>query len=189
MKEKRRAWVTGQEKTDPANLVFLDESSVNTDMVRRYGRAISNNRAVDHAPVNTPSATTILSSIRLNGNRAYTYYQGGTTGDRFVDYLKRILLPTLKIGDIVIMDNMRSHHVQEVASTFEGTGIHFCYLPPYSPDLNPIEMLWSKIKSALRSWRVRSSDALQTAIDRAFLAVSSSDCANWFISDNYCSVH
>ena len=84
-------------------LVYLDESDVNTDMTRIYGRAMGGARSVDNAPINTPSNTTILSSIRLNGETAYTTYSGGTTGDKFVDYLKNILIPTLNKGDIIIM--------------------------------------------------------------------------------------
>ena len=115
---------------------------------------------------------TILSSIRLNGKTAYTTYSGGTTGDIFVDYLENHLIPTLEKGDIVIMDNMRSHHVKKVAEVLEKAGIELLYLPPYSPDFNPIEKMWSKIKSVLRN----------NAIETAFSFVSPSDCVGWFAS-------
>ena len=131
------------------HLVFLDESGVNTNLTRLYGRALSSQRAVDHAPLNTPQTTTVLSSIRLNGEKAFTTYQGGTTGERFVQYLKETLLPTLKPGDIVVMDNMRSHHVKAVREVLEEKGMKVLYLPPYSPDLNPIEKMWSKMKALL----------------------------------------
>ena len=96
----------------------------------------------------------------------HTTYTGGTTGQRFLEYLKDILIPTLHKGDIVVMDNMRSHHVKEVAETLHAAGIELRYLPPYSPDMNPIEMLWSKVK--------------------ALLCVSQRDCVGWFKADGYC---
>ncbi len=129
------------------HLVFLDESGVNTNLTRLYGRNLSSKRVVDHAPLNTPKSTTVLSSIRLTGEKAFTTYTGGTTGDRFITYLRETLLPTLRQGDIVVMDNMRSHHVKEVGELLRQNGVIPRYLPPYSPDLNPIEMMWSKMKS------------------------------------------
>lgn len=97
-------------ENDAGNLVFLDESGTNTDMTRHYARSKKSEWAVDSAPVNTPCNTTILSSIRLNGKTSYTVYQGGTTAERFAEYLKTTLIPTLSPTDIIVMDNMRSHH-------------------------------------------------------------------------------
>jgi len=167
-------------------LVFLDESGINTDMTRLYGRAPSGQRAVDHAPLNTPQTTTVLSSIRYNGEKAFTTYQGGTTGERFVTYLRETLLPTLHAGDIVVMDNMRSHHVKAVREVLEEKGVIPLYLPPYSPDLNPIEKMWSKVKAILRGWKIRSLDALHTALQRALQLVSLQDCQHWFSASSYC---
>ena len=144
VQEKRREWKETITPEMVEHLVFLDESGVNTDLTRLYGRAPSSQRAVDYAPLNTPKTTTVLSSIRLDGEKAFTTYQGGTTGERFVQYLKETLLPTLRPGDIVVMDNMRSHHVKAVRETLEAKGMKVLYLPPYSPDLNPIEKLWAK---------------------------------------------
>lgn len=168
------------------HLVFLDESGVNTNLTRLYGRAFSSQRAVDHAPLNTPQTTTVLSSIRLNGEKAFTTYQGGTTGERFVQYLKETLLPTLKPGDIVVMDNMRSHHVKAVREVLEEKGMKVLYLPPYSPDLNPIEKMWSKMKALLRGWKVRSLDLLPDAVRMALDSVSQLDCRHWFATSAYC---
>ena len=139
-------------------------------------------RAVDNAPINTPTNTTILSSIRLNGETAYTTYSGGTTGDKFVDYLKNILIPTLNKGDIIIMDNMRSHHVKAVRETIENAGLTLLYLPPYSPDFNPIEEMWSKIKAVLRRLKVRVLSELPAAIQSAFSYITYEDCQGWFRS-------
>lgn len=180
MQEKRNEWKTLIKTLDVKHLYFLDESGVNTDMTRAYGRAQGGERVVGSVPLNTPKSTTILSSICLSGNTNYTTYTGGTTGEKFVDYLKNNLIPTLGQDDIVIMDNLRSHHVKEVKETFEEAGIHYLYLPPYSPDMNPIEMLWSKIKAILRSLEVRINEALPDAIASAFQRVSTADCIGWF---------
>ena len=98
---------------------------------------------VDHAPLNTPKSTTILPSIRLDGTMAFTTFQGGTTADKFLNYLKEDLIPTLRPGDIVVMDNLRTHHVQAVGELLRDAGTEALYLPAYSPDLNPIEKLES----------------------------------------------
>lgn len=137
---------------------------------------------MDSAPINTPQNTTILSSIRPDGQTAYTTYQGGTTKDKFIDYLKDILAPTLRKGDVVIMDNMRTHHSKEVKRVLEDLKIKAIFLPAYSPDFNPIEKMWSKIKSVLRKLKVRTLDALSNAIHSAFSMISSSDCQGWFSS-------
>ncbi len=166
-------------------LVFLDESGINTDLTRLYGRAPSSQRVVDHTPLNTPKTTTVLSSIRLNGEKTFTTYQGGTTGERFVTYLKETLLPTLHSGDIVVMDNMRSHHVKAVRDVLEDKGMLLFYLPPYSPDLNPIEKMWSKVKAILRGWKIRSLDALPAALASAMDIISVPDCHHWFAASSY----
>ena len=165
-------------------LVFLDESSVNTDLTRIYGRAVGGNRCVDNTPLNTPINTTILSSIRLNGETAYTIYQGGTTKDKFIDYIKNVLAPTMHDGDIVIMDNMRTHHAKAVKKVIEDLKINVIYLPPYSPDFNPIEKMWSKIKSILRKLKARTLNVLPNAIEYAFSKICTLDCIGWFSSCN-----
>lgn len=167
------------------HLVFLDESGVKTDLTRRYGRAVASKRVEDHTPLNTPKSTTVLSSIRLSGEKSFTMYPGGTTGERFVSYLKECLMPTLKPGDIVVMDNMRSHHVKAVAEVLSQNGFQALYLPPYSPDLNPIEKMWSKMKAILRKWKVRKPEQLEDAIRRALDQVSPLDCRHWFEHAGY----
>ena len=184
--QKRNEWVRMISETDPNKLVFLDESGVNTDMTRHYGRAVGKERAVDNAPENTPTNTTILSSIRLNGKTAYTTYSGGTTGDRFVEYLEKVLIPTLHEGDIVIMDNMRSHHVNKVSEVLQKAKIQLLYLPPYSPDLNPIEKMWSKMKAIMRKMKIRDCTLLPDAVKRALGYVRISDCKGWFRSCAVC---
>ena len=186
VEKERTKWKEFSQNVDIRRLVFLDESGVNTNMTRRYGRSIGKTRAEGHIPLNRPKTTTIVSSIRIDGSKEVTTYIGGTTGVRFVDYLKTTLLPKLKPGDIVVMDNLRSHHVKAVAELFARTSFRLVYLPPYSPDLNPIEKMWSKVKSILRKWKVRKASALPSAIFRALHLVTPSDCLGWFLSCGYC---
>lgn len=179
---KRKSWIEHLSEYDKNKLVLIDESGVNTNLTRIYGRAFWGNRCVDSAPINTPQNTTILSSIRLNGETAYTTYQGGTTKDKFIDYLKNILVPTLHDGDIVVMDNMRTHHSRDVKKVIEEYKINVLFLPPYSPDFNPIEKMWSKVKSVLRKLKIRDLNNLSDAIKFAFSSVVTSDCVGWFCS-------
>ena len=186
MQAKRGQWSGFAKETQASHLVFLDESGVNINMVRRYGRGKGGQRVVDHTPLNTPKSTTILSSIRLDGELTFTTFQGGTTGEKFLAYLKDDLVPFLRPGDIVVMDNLRTHHIQAVSELLRSAGAQVLNLPAYSPDLNPIEKLWSKVKAVLRKLRVRSPDALDAAIRVAFGRVSADDCAAWFRCAGYC---
>ena len=119
VKAQRKKWIENINNYDKEKLVFLDESGVNTYMTRIYGRSKKGTRSVDKTPLNTPANTTILSSVRLNGETCYTTYSGGTTGKKFVDYLENMLIPTLKDGNIIMMDNMYSQHVKEVTEVIQ----------------------------------------------------------------------
>lgn len=180
MKEKRRTWKENMSGYEPEKLVFLDESGINVNMTRFYARSKGGSRAVDAVPLWKPQNTTVLSSIQWNGETAYTTYPGGTTSERFVDYLRNILIPTLSPDSIVVMDNMRSHHTQAVKDLLEQAGVRYLYLPPYSPDLNPIEKMWSKLKAFLRKAKVRLLEKLPDAVRAAFKTISSQDCSGWF---------
>ena len=182
VRDKRKNWTESISDYDKERIVFLDESGVNTNMTRIYGRSLGGARSVDKAPLNTPVNTTILSSIRINGETSYTTYSGGTTKDKFIEYLKNVLIPSLHEGDIIVMDNMRTHHVKEVSEIINNSEklLTLLYLPPYSPDFNPIEMMWSKIKSVLRMIKIRNISMLPDAIKTAFSKITSSDCIGWF---------
>ena len=182
--EKREAWTEHLPNYNKNNLVFLDESGINIDLTRIYGRSAGGNRCVDKVLLSKEKNITILSSIRLNGETAYTPYQGGTDKDKFIDYLKNVLAPALHQNYIVIMDNMHTHHAEEVKKTIKDLKINVIYLPPYSPDFNPIEKMWSKIKSILRKLKIRDSKALPHAVEYAFSKVRSLDCAGWLASCN-----
>lgn len=183
--EKRSTWVGEQSEMDLSKLVFLDESGVNTNMSRLYARAQGGARANDAVPLNTGVSTTILSSVRANGETIYTAFSGAVNGERFKEYLRELLVASLRPGDIVIMDNLRSHKVAGVAELIASAGAVILYLPPYSPDLNPIEQMWSKIKAYLRMLKARTVDTLLAAIPDAFACVSISDIAGWFDACGY----
>jgi transposase len=163
----------------------LDESGVNTGMTRLYGRALNGNRVNDYVPDVRFERISILSSIRLDGTMVPLTFEGALNGDLFKAYIKDCLAPTLKKGDIVVMDNLSSHKVKGVTEPITKAGATVVYLPPYSPDFNPIELLWSKVKAYLKKVKVRSSDKLFEAIADALNTISLSDISNWFAHDNY----
>lgn len=183
--KKRKSWSDRISGFKVSDLVFLDESSCNTDMTRRYAYSLGGSRAVDSVPFSKSKNTTILSSIQMDGTLHYTTFSGGTTAEAFKAYLENELLPYLSSDSILIMDNMRSHHVKAVKALLDHSRVQYVYLPPYSPDLNPIEKLWSKIKVLLRKFKARTVGILPHAIQCAFQAVTQTDCVGWFRSCGY----
>jgi transposase len=166
-------------------LVFIDESGAKTNMTRLYGRAKAGKRATDDAPSGHWCTTTMISSMRSDGSTACMVVDGATDKDVFGAYVQHILLPTLKPDDIVIMDNLSAHKNQEVRDLIESVGAEIWFLPPYSPDLNPIEKMWSKIKAILRTLKARTEQALIDAIAKALDAITASDAKGWFESCGY----
>jgi transposase len=154
-------------------------------MTRLYGRAKQGQRAVDDAPCGHWCTTTMISSIRLDGSTACMVVDGATTQDIFRAYVEHILLPTLQSGDIVILDNLSAHKGQEVRKLIESIGAQLWFLPPYSPDMNPIEKMWSKIKAILRKLKARTEESLIHAIAKALDAVTADDAKGWFESCGY----
>lgn len=185
VKAKRVVWNAMQSTMDAASLVFLDESGVNTNLTRQYGRSKGKERVMDSAPLNTPKTTTILSSVRADGTTIRKFFSGALNGEIFLKYIQEDLVPSLHPGDFVIMDNLRSHKVEGVKEAIESAGAFVLYLPPYSPDFNPIEMMWSKIKAILRKLKARTVEALLAALPYAFHAVSTDDIQGWFIAAGY----
>lgn len=185
MAEKRKEWEKNMGTLEIDRLVFLDESGSNVNMTRRYGRAKKKERVRDDVPLTKPKNTTVLSSIRLDGTTAHTVYSGGTTGEKFLKYLKGTLIPTLHKGDIVVMDNLRTHHMEQVRTVLEEAGMKILYLPPYSPDFNPIEMMWSKVKAHLRRLKNRTVETLTEGIEEAMKLITHEDCVGWFSHAGY----
>jgi len=174
-----------QQSIHPSNLVFLDESGAKTDMTRLRGRAPKGERVYDTAPHGHWYTTTMISSIRYDGTTACMTIEGPTTTDVFRAYVRHILVPTLRPGDMVILDNLSSHKNAAILALIEKTGATAKFLPAYSPDLNPIEKMWSKIKEFLRAAKARTQEALEKAIAKALNKISAKDAAGWFQSCRY----
>jgi transposase len=170
-----------------AKLVFLDESSAKTNMTRLYGRAPIEERCHFAQPHGHWRTQTMLSALRTTGpiKSATLVLDGPINGTAFCYYITHMLAPALTPGDVVIMDNLSAHRVTGVRESLESKDITLHYLPPYSPDLNPIEKMWSKIKSLLRSAGARTTRSLYQAVGNAFRAVTSQECLNYFKSCGY----
>ena len=175
------AWVA-------AHLKFIDESWINVGMTRLYGRAAAGERVVEAVPEHRGTRLTMLAAVGLEGISAEWVIEGAIDGDAFEVYLREVLGPTLRPGDIVVMDNLRVHKVAAVAEAINACGAAVEYLPPYSPDMNPIEKCWSKIKTALRAAKARSLDELMKALKEALLTISAADVRAWFTYCGY-AVH
>jgi hypothetical protein len=141
---QRQAWRQQQHTLDHSRLVFIDESGAKTNMTRRYARSFDGQRIVDAVPHGHWSTTTMISALRLDGSTVDLVLEGATDSPAFQLYAERILAPSLRPGDIVVMDNLRPHKTAGVIRAIEATGAEVWFLPPYSPDLNPIEKMWSK---------------------------------------------
>src|SRR6201990_3153165 len=143
----RRRWMREQGLFDPATLVFIDETSANTKMVRLYGRCVRGERLVDHQPQGHWKTITFIAALRQNGMTAPCTIDGAMTGRRFLTYVERCLAPTLKRNDIVMIDNLPAHKAAGVREAVEARGATLRYLPNYSPDLHPIEMSFGRLKA------------------------------------------
>jgi len=144
-------------------------------MTKHYGRAKGKERVYDYIPLNKPKNMILLSSVRLDGTHEYRSFQGAVNSKIFLDYIENTLAPTLHKGDIVIMDNLCCHKAKGVKEAIEKVGATVVYLQAYSPDFNPIEMMWSKIKALLRKWKARSVNLLDNAITKAFKLITIDD--------------
>jgi transposase len=165
---------------DLQRLKFVDESGVNLAMTRLYGRAPAGRRVVGSMPQNYGPAVTMLGALGAHGLQAVMTVDGATDADVFRTYVKKVLGPTLSPGDIVVMDNLQAHKAVGVQQALARRGARRLYLPPYSPDLSPIEPCWSKVKTALRKAKARTRAALDAAIAEAMLTVSHMDARGWF---------
>jgi len=170
---------------DLRRVKFIDESGINIAMTRLYGRAPRGERALGSAPQNYGQNVTILGALSCTGLEAVMTIEGATDADVFRAYVREVLCPTLREGDIVIADNLSAHKVAGVQEAIAATGARLLYLPPYSPDLNPIERCWSKIKTFLRAAKARTREALDAAVTRALATVTASDARAWFAHRGY----
>ena len=180
VQEQRKIWKEWQNDLDLSRLIFLDESGAKTNMTRTYGRCSKSKRLFDKTLSGAWKTITMISSIDFRGNSRCMVIEGATTKVVFQKYLQEVLSCYLKPGDIVIMDNLSSHKCKEVKEIIELTGASVKYLPPYSPDLNPIEMMWSKVKAYLRKVKAKTKDILYEKIGKALRQVSAKDAEGWF---------
>ena len=163
-------------------MIFLDESGIDTAMTRRYARAKGGARAVGDAPAGHWRRLTLLGALGVEGPVAMMTVARATDTEVFLAFLEQVLLPALKDRPhpVVVLDRLGSHRSPRVRAVLEAAGIEVCFLPAYSPDLNPIEPCWSKIKTALRSVAARTRDALEEALPGVLDTVTASDARGWF---------
>jgi len=181
----RQRWLEAAPGWEIEKLVFLDETGASTNMTRLYGRAPKGRRCLASAPLGHWETTTFVAALRHDGLTAPMLTDGPMDGDVFLAYVTHFLCPTLRPGDIVILDNLSSHKVPGVEEAINAAGATLRPLPPYSPDLNPIEKLFAKLKALLRKAATRTSITLWQEIGRLLDSFSSQECANYFASSGY----
>ena len=175
----RRLWQAMMPTLPAARLVFLDESGVTTDLLRRYGRSVRGQRLVDHAPFGHWDTHTILAALRVDGLTAPAVFAGPLDNDSFLAYVEQVLVPTLGAGDLVVLDNLAIHKQPEVRVAIEQAGAAVRFLPPYSPDFNPIELAFAKLKAFLRKVRPRTFDQVCQLVATALTLYTPAECANF----------
>jgi transposase len=185
IKAARARWTELVAQVAHRRFLFVDESGAKTNMTRLYGRALRGTRVYDHVPNSRWETTTIIAAVGRNGPQAPWVLDGPMDGTAFTVWVEHELAPTLEATDIVVMDNLSVHKNTAARAAIEATGAILWDLPAYSPDLNPIEKMWSKIKAYLRKAKARDPQALFEAIGKALAQVSPSDIKNWFASCGY----
>nr|WP_043840347.1 IS630 family transposase [Roseomonas aerilata] len=183
--EHRRHWRVWQRYMDPERFVFLDETGAATNMVRRYGWGPRSERLVDATPHGHWRTTTFIAGLRSTGLVAPLVLDEPMTGETFLAYAEQFLAPVLARGDVVVLDNLPAHKVAGVHEAIRATGASLLYLPPYSPDLNPIEQLFAKLKALLRKAAARTREALWTTIGRLLKTFIPAECRNYLANSGY----
>jgi transposase len=189
VKAKREAWSEKVPGLDPTKLVFLDETGANTKMTRRYGRAPIGERVIGRVPHGHWKTTTFVAALRADGLVAPMVIDGAMNGDLFVAYVEQVLVPTLRAGDIVVMDNLSSHKRVAAVRAIEGAGCSVAYLPPYSPDLNPIELAFAKIKARLRAAELRTVDKIERFFGTVHDDFKPDECRAYIRHAGYTATH
>jgi transposase len=185
IKEQREAWFDSQLDLDPEKLIFIDETWTTTNMARKNGRASKGERLRAGVPHGHWKTTTFVAGLRLTGMAAPMVLDGPINGQWFQAYVDQVLVPTLSPGDIVVMDNLGSHKGAGVRKAIEAVGATLLYLPPYSPDFNPIENAFSKLKALLRKAAERTVEGLWNRIGELLKEFSPTECANFFAAAGY----
>jgi transposase len=182
---RRRAWFEGQLDLDPARLIFIDETAASTKMARLRGRSRRGDRCRASIPHGHWKTTTFTAGLRLCGIAAPMLLDGPMNGPAFLAYTEQVLAPELRPGDIVVMDNLPSHKIGGVREAIERAGARLLFLPPYSPDFNPIEMAFSKLKALLRKAAARTVNDLWAAVAECLSAFTPGECRNYFTAAGY----
>jgi len=183
--ERRAAWVLGRAGVDPRRLIFIDETWAKTNMTRLRGRAPLGERLIARVPHGHWQTTTLIGALGIDGVRCSTVVDGPVNADVFTAFVEQVLAPELSPGDIVVMDNLSSHKGVRVRRAIGARGATLVYLPPYSPDFNPIEMVFAKVKQALRSLACRTREALWGAMQGVLDLVTPTDAAHCFAHCGY----
>ena len=183
VRDLRQGWLLWRAHLDPRRLVFLDETGADTKMARRYGRIFRSQRLVSKVPHGHWKTTTFVAGLRVSGLMSPLIVDGPMNGDIFRAYVEQHLVSELHTHDIVIMDNLAAHKVRGVRQAIEAVEAQLVYLPPYSPDFNPIELAFSKLKSLLRAAAVRTIEGLESTISEALDRFTPTECRNYF---NHC---
>lgn len=185
MKAAREDWFEAQPELDPEHLIFVDESGLSTKMARLRGWAPRGQRCRAAVPHGHWKTTTFVGGLTLSGMCAPMLLDGPMDGEAYLAWCEQMLCPLLRLGDIVIMDNLPAHKVAGIREAIEAVGAILLYLPPYSPDLNPIENAFSKLKAHVRKTAARTVEALETAAASALRAFKPHECANFFANAGY----
>ena len=180
MAARREGWRESQGARDSGRLIFIDETWAKTNMTRLRGRAPRGERLVAKVPHGHWKTTSLIAALGVGGMRCSTVVDGAINRDVFEAFVEQVLVPELCPGDVVVLDNLSSHKSERARRLIESRGAHLEFLPPYSPDLNPIEMVFAKIKQLLRSLACRTREALWTAMQSVLDAVTPTDAANCF---------
>jgi transposase len=184
---RRARWKTYQGRFDPRRLVFIDETWAKTNMTRRHGRCVKGRRLVARVPHGRWRTLTFLAALRHDRVDAPCVLDGPINGRSFRAYVEQFLVPTLRPGDVVIMDNLGSHKGRTIRRILRAAGAKLLFLPPYSPDLNPIEQVFSKLKTLLRKAAERTVTATWQRIGQLLEAFTPQECANYFRNSGYAS--
>ena len=185
MAERRTRWLAERTGIALDRLVFLDETWAKTNMTRLRGRAPRGQRLLGYTPHGHWKTTTFVAALRVAGLTAPLVIDGAINSELFVAYVQQHLVPTLRAGDIVVMDNLSSHKATGVREAIEGIGAHLVYLPPYSPDFNPIEMVFAKLKALLRKYAERTREALWKRLGKLVDVFTPAECAKYFHHAGY----
>lgn len=183
--EAREQWPGKMVGVDPQDLVFLDETGANTTLQRTHGYAPAGERVVGSSPLGGWRAVTFVGALTAGGLVAPWALEGAMNGEWFLAYVGQVLVPTLRPGMVVVMDNLPCHKVQGVEEAIQAAGCRLEYLPPYSPDLNPIENAFSKLKRGLRDWAARTVEGVYEGLRRLITRFSPTECLNYFRHAGY----